>query len=29
MMDTLRPQAEKAGGMIVSLLGNHEIMNAL
>ncbi|KAI5478940.1 hypothetical protein MNV49_004461 [Pseudohyphozyma bogoriensis] len=28
-MDGLRPQAEKAGGGVVSLLGNHEIMNAL
>ncbi|GAA6060685.1 hypothetical protein JCM10212_005067 [Sporobolomyces blumeae] len=28
-MQTLRPQAEKAGGAVVSLLGNHEIMNAL
>ncbi|ORY65637.1 Metallo-dependent phosphatase-like protein [Leucosporidium creatinivorum] len=27
--DTLRPQAEKAGGGVVNLLGNHEIMNAL
>ncbi|GAA5832387.1 hypothetical protein JCM11251_006430 [Rhodosporidiobolus azoricus] len=26
---TLRPQAERAGGAVVSLLGNHEIMNAL
>ncbi|GAA5889190.1 hypothetical protein JCM5296_005829 [Sporobolomyces johnsonii] len=28
-MQSLRPQAEKAGGGVVSLLGNHEIMNAL
>ncbi|KAM0750927.1 Metallo-dependent phosphatase [Meredithblackwellia eburnea MCA 4105] len=29
LMDELRPQAELAGGGLVSLLGNHEIMNAL
>lgn len=28
-MDSLRAQAELAGGSVVSLLGNHEIMNAL
>ncbi|BGP17777.1 hypothetical protein JCM10213v2_005819 [Rhodosporidiobolus nylandii] len=28
-MQSLRPQAERAGGGVVSLLGNHEIMNAL
>ncbi|GAA6009603.1 hypothetical protein JCM11491_001031 [Sporobolomyces phaffii] len=28
-MQSLRPMAEKAGGAVVSLLGNHEIMNAL
>ncbi|GAA5983881.1 hypothetical protein JCM11641_006407 [Rhodosporidiobolus odoratus] len=26
---SLRPQAERAGGAVVSLLGNHEVMNAL
>ena len=26
---TLRPQAEAAGGALVSLLGNHELMNSL
>ncbi|KAL8276307.1 hypothetical protein RQP46_011273 [Phenoliferia psychrophenolica] len=29
LMDSLRAQATKAGGAVVSLLGNHEIMNAL
>ena len=28
LMDQLRAQAEKAGGAVVSLLGNHEMMNA-
>ncbi|SCZ87828.1 BZ3500_MvSof-1268-A1-R1_Chr2-3g05296 [Microbotryum saponariae] len=27
--DILRPQAERAGGALVNLLGNHELMNAM